>query len=95
MANYELMFILRPEMDAEEEETVVAGLQAVIQKLGGEVRKVDDWGKRKLTYEINKVNEGHYYLLYFTGSHEIIPELEHFFRVNDEVIRFLVVREDE
>jgi small subunit ribosomal protein S6 len=95
MVNYELMFILRPEMEAEAEETVVANLQAVVLKLGGEVRKVDDWGKRRLAYEINKVNDGHYYLLYFTGSHEIIPELEHFFRVNDEVIRYLVVREDE
>jgi small subunit ribosomal protein S6 len=95
MANYELMFILRPEMEAEAEEALVAGLQEAVQKQGGEVRKLDDWGKRKLAYEINKVNEGHYYLLYFTGSHEIIPELEHFFKVNDEVIRFLVVREDE
>jgi small subunit ribosomal protein S6 len=95
MVNYELMFILRPEMETEAEETLVANLQAVVLKLGGEVRKVDDWGKRRLAYEINKVNEGHYYLLYFTGSHEIIPELEHFFRVNDEVIRYLVVREDE
>lgn len=95
MVNYELMVILRPEMEAEAEETAVASLQAVVLKLGGEVRKVDDWGKRRLAYEINKVNEGHYYLLYFNGSHEIIPELEHFFRVNDEVIRYLVVREDE
>ena len=95
MVNYELMFILRPEMETEVEEAVVTNLQAVVLKLGGEVRKVDDWGKRRLAYEINKINEGHYYLLYFTGSHEIIPELEHFFRVNDEVIRYLVVREDE
>lgn len=95
MVNYELMFIVRPNMEAEAVEAVVADLQAAIQKLGGEVSKVDDWGKRKLAFEINKVHEGHYFVLYFTGSHEIISELEHFFRVKDEVIRFLVVRENE
>lgn len=93
--NYELMFILHPEMEAEAEEAILNELQATIQKLGGEVSKVDDWGKRKLAYEIKKVNEGHYYLVYFTGTHDIIPELEHFFRVNDEVIRFLIVKEGE
>ncbi len=95
MAVYETMFILQPELESETETALVDNLQAVIQKLGGEIGKTDDWGKRKLAYEIDKFTEGHYYLLQFTGSHEIIPELEHFFRVNDAVIRFVIVREDE
>ena len=94
MAVYETMFILQPELEAEAEEEILAGVQAVIKNLEGEVSNVDDWGKRKLAYEINKLNEGHYYVLQFTGSHEIIPELEHHFRVTDEVIRFLVLRKD-
>jgi small subunit ribosomal protein S6 len=95
MAVYETMFILQPALESEAEEEVIANLQTVINKLGGEIGKVDDWGKRKLSYEIDKFNEGHYYLLQFTGSHDIIPELEHFFRVNDEVIRFMIIREDQ
>ncbi len=95
MAIYETMFILKPELENEIEEELVNNLQAVLKKLGGEIDKTDDWGKRKLAYEIDKFNEGHYYLMQFTGSHEIIPELEHFFRVNDAVIRFIIVREDE
>jgi small subunit ribosomal protein S6 len=95
MANYETMFILRPELEAESEEELLTGMKGVIEKLGGAVTAVDDWGKRKLAYEISKVNEGHYYLLQFAGVHEIIPELEHFFKVNDEVIRFMVMREDQ
>lgn len=95
MAVYETMFILQPELESETETALVDNLQAVIQKLGGEIGKTDDWGKRKLAYEIEKFNEGHYYLIQFTGSHEIIPELEHFFRVNDAVIRFIIVREGE
>lgn len=95
MAVYETMFILRSELESEAEEEVIANLQAVIKNLGGEIAKVDDWGKRKLAYEVNKLNEGHYFLLQFTGTHEIIPELEHFFRVNDEIIRFMIIREDQ
>lgn len=95
MANYETMFILQPELEAEDQERLLSGIKGVIEKLGGEVASVDDWGKRKLAYEINKLNEGYYYVLQFTGAHEIIPELEHFFRVNDEVIRFMVMREDQ
>lgn len=94
MAAYEIMFILQPELESEAEEELISNLQALIMKLGGETAALDDWGKRKLAYEINKVHEGHYYLQRFTGPHDIIPELEHFFRVNDEVIRFIVVRED-
>ncbi len=95
MAVYETMFILQPELENESETERVDNLQALVQKLGGETGNIDDWGKRKLAYEIDKFNEGHYYLMHFTGSHEIIPELEHFFRVNDAVIRFIIVREDE
>ncbi len=95
MAVYETMFILQPELESKTEAELIDNLQAVLQKLGGKVDKTDDWGKRKLAYEINKFHEGHYYLMHFTGSHEIIPELEHFFRVNDAVIRFIIVREDE
>ncbi len=95
MASYEVMVIFQPGLETEAEEGLLASLQGVISKLGGEVTKVDDWGKRRLAFEIAKFNEGHYYVLLFNGSHEIVTELEHFFRVNDEVIRYLILREDE
>ena len=66
MAIYETMFILKPELENEIEEELVNNLQAVLKKLGGEIDKTDDWGKRKLAYEIDKFNEGHYYLMQFT-----------------------------
>lgn len=93
MAAYETMLILQPDLESEAEEEIIANLQATVTRFKGETLKVDDWGKRKLAYEIEKFNEGHYYLLQFTGPHEIIPELEHFFRVNDAVIRFMIIRE--
>ncbi len=95
MGLYEIMMIIRPDLEADEQEEAVSGLTAVIAKHGGTVSTVLDWRKRKLTYEINKLREGHYYLVYFSGEGAIIPELEHYFRVTDAVIRYMVVSVDE
>ena len=94
MPNYETMIILKPDLEAEAEEELIANLQSTIMKKGGTVDSVDDWGKRKLAYEINKFKEGHITRC-DTGPQEITPELEHFYRVNDEVIRFIIVRKDQ
>lgn len=94
MQNYEIMFILQPEMESEEMESLLESIKGVIGKQGGEIKNLDDWGKRRLAYEIAKYNEGHYFVITFKGSHKIIPEMEHFFRVNDEVIRYMIVREE-
>jgi small subunit ribosomal protein S6 len=95
MGRYEAMFILRPGLEDETEVELLDNFKALITKLGGEPGEFEDWGMRKLAYEIDKFNEGHYCLLKFTGSGEVLPELEHFFRVADEVIRYMVVREGE
>ncbi len=90
MGLYEIMFIIRPELEAEEHEEVLKELESTISGNGGTTDKLVDWRKRRLAYEINKGTEGHYYLLYFKGHGTIIPEIEHFFKVNDAVIRFLI-----
>ncbi len=95
MGLYEIMFIIRPDLETEEHEEVLNELKSTISKNRGTVEKAIDWQKRRLAYEINNYQEGHYYLLYFSGSGEIIPEIEHFFRVSDAVIRYIVVRTDE
>ncbi len=95
MGLYEIMMIIRADLEANEQEETVSGLTAVIAKQGGTVSTVLDWRKRKLAYEINKLREGQYYLIYFSGDGAIIPELEHYFRVTDAVIRYMVVSVDE
>jgi small subunit ribosomal protein S6 len=95
MGLYEIMLILRPDIEAEEQEEALNGLTAVISKHGGDLSTVLDWRKRKLAYEINKHSEGHYHLVYFSGEGVIIPELEHYFRVTDAIIRYMVVSVDE
>ncbi len=95
MGLYEIMVIIRADLEANEQEEAVSGLTAVIAKQGGKVSTVLDWRKRKLAYEINKLREGQYYLVYFSGDGAIIPELEHYFRVTDAVIRYMIVTVDE
>jgi len=92
---YEVMFIIQPDLEAEEYETILEDLNQLITKLKGDVVRVVDWKRRKLAYEINKLREGHYYLIYFKGESAIITELEHYFRVSDEVMRNMIIKVDE
>lgn len=97
MANrvYEVMFIA----DAEASDEHIGKLNDAIGKLveseGGSVVKVDDMGRRKLAYPINKKKEGYYVLFEIEGSGQEIAELERRMRVNDTIIRYMTVRVDE
>ncbi len=95
MRKYETLFILHPSL---EEEAVKAGIEkfkGVIENGGGVVDNVDFWGKRKLAYEINKVNEGYYTLINFSANPELPKELDRIFRISDSVIRHLIVNEEK
>ena len=92
---YELMLITLADLEEGTKDALLADLQAVVPKFNGEIDALVDWRKRRLAYEINKLTEGHYYLLYFKAEKTIVPELEHFFRVSDQVMRYMVVRLDE
>lgn len=95
MPSYEAMFILRPDLEEEPIQELSNKLQDLLKQFGVQESALEEWGKRRLAYEIKKYGEGLYYLLKFEGSQELVPELEHFFKVNDEVIRFMIVRQEE
>ncbi len=92
MRNYELMYIIRPDVDQETVQAVVEKFQGVIGN-GGEIVKHDIMGKRRLAYEINKHREGTYVLVNFTATSDVVNELERVLKISDEVIRHIVVRE--
>ena len=94
MRNYEAMYVLRPDMDEEQINAAVEKFSGIIAANGGEVTKVDHWGKRRLAFEVQKLR-GYYVLCYFTADADLPKELERNFKISDEVIRFLVVREGE
>ncbi len=95
MELYEAMIIISPELEKDDHQEVLDGLSSAITKNNGSVSTILDWRKRRLAYEIDKFLEGHYYLVYFSAEGTVIPEVEHYFRVTDEIIRFMVVRTDE
>ncbi len=94
MKKYETIFILHPSLDEEAVNANIEKFKGVIENGGGSVENVDFWGKRKLAYEIAKVNEGYYTLVNFTATAELPSELDRVFRITDGVIRHIIVREE-
>lgn len=95
MNSYETLFILRPSLDEEAVKANVEKFKGIIEENGGEVETVDVWGKRKLAYPINKVNEGIYVLFNFKADSELPKELTRKFRIADEVIRDIIVKHEK
>lgn len=93
MRKYETIFILNPSFDEETVKANIEKFKGVIENGGGTVENVDFWGKRKLAYEISKVNEGYYTLVNFTAGPELPRELDRIFRITDGVIRHIIVNE--
>ncbi|GIP18419.1 30S ribosomal protein S6 [Paenibacillus montaniterrae] len=92
MRKYEVMYIIRPDVEQEAVQALVEKFNNVISN-GGEVIKTDILGKRRLAYEINKLREGQYVLVQFTAPAEVVTELDRVMKIADEVIRVLIVRD--
>ena len=95
MREYEAMYIVKPNYDEEQYAQFVEKYNALIQNNGGEIIKVEPWGKRRLAYEIDKLREGYYVLVRFNAEAEVPAELERNFKIADEIMRYLVVRVGE
>ncbi len=92
MANYESVMIFQGDLEEEKKEALLEKIKEVISKNGGELINLESWGKKKLAYTIKKVHqEGDYYLMNFQGEQQVISELEHLFKITEEVIRYLII----
>lgn len=89
MKAYECLFIVHPGADSSELEQSAAKLGDLIAEKGGEVRQVDQWGKRKLAYPIQKLTDGNFILMRFDAEPATIAELEFRLRVDDRVLRYM------
>jgi small subunit ribosomal protein S6 len=97
MRTYELMFVVDPRVSDEDVVTMTQEYKNMITAGGSTVTGEENWGRRKLAYTINKLNEGKYVLFYIgseTGK-TALPEVEHRMRQNDKILRYLTVRTDE
>ena len=95
MSKYELAVVVNAQIDDEARTAVVDRAKELIARFGGTVTNVDDWGKKKLAYEIQKMNEGFYYFIQFDAEGSAIAEIESRMRIADNVIRYLCVKQEE
>lgn len=92
MKAYELLFFVAPSIDEETRLAVMKRIDATITNDGGVVDNVDNWGKRKLAYEVNGLTDGDYTLIDFHANPDSIAELDRVLRITDAVERFMIVK---
>ena len=92
---YELVYVVSPDATDEQVADLHTQVAAIVQRIGGEIEKTDNWGRRKLAYEIGRHKEGTYVLEVINGTGELMKEIDRRLKVTDLVIRHLVVRVDE
>lgn len=95
MRVYEVLFIVAPNVEEGDIETLVTQFSDIATNQGAQVTKVDRMGRRRLAYPIGKFNEGHYIVLTIEGTGSEISEVERRMRVSDAVIRYITIRIDE
>ena len=91
--NYELMYIIDLDKGEEEIAAIVEKFKNLIEA-NGTLTEQDEWGKRKLAYEIDDLTEGHYILMHFESESSLPKELERNFKISEDVMRFLVIRKE-
>lgn len=95
MNKYELAVVVSAKLEDEERAAVVDNCKALIERFGGTITNVDDWGKKRLAYEIQKMKEGFYYFIQFDAESSAPAEIESRVRIMDNVIRFLCVKQEK
>jgi small subunit ribosomal protein S6 len=92
---YELVYVVSPDATDEQVADLHRQVEAIIQRMGGQLEKTDNWGRRKLAYDIGRHKEGTYVLEVINGDGELMKEIDRRLKVTDLVIRHLTVRVDE
>ena len=96
MRTYEVMYIVRPNIEEDAKKAVVERFNGILSSNGSEDLEVKDWGKRRLAYEINDFSEGYYNLVRIQAEdNEATDEFQRLAKINDDIIRYIVIREDE
>ena len=93
MRHYEVVFMVHPDQ-SEQVSAMVERYRSMIESDGGSIHRLEDWGRRQLTYSINKVHKAHYVLMNVECTHDALGGLTSAFKFNDAVIRHLIIRRD-
>lgn len=93
--NYELMVILSPKLNSEEADALNESIMGLVRDNGGEIVRTDPWGRRMLAYPIKKMQEGYYYVNYFTLESTTVKVLKRLMNINENVLRHMFVLRGE
>ena len=94
MRHYEIVLLIHPDQ-SEQAPAMLKRYKTVIKEDGGDVHRLEDWGRRQLAYPINKLHKAHYILLNIECSKAVLDELTTAFRYNDAIIRYLILNRDQ
>ncbi|MBI3804482.1 MAG: 30S ribosomal protein S6 [Nitrospirae bacterium] len=92
MNGYETIFIAKPNLSDEEVGKMMEKIKGVIQKAGGELVVMENWGKKKLAYEVHKEKKGTYIIAHFKGAGPTLTELERTYRLDESIIKFITLK---
>lgn len=95
MRKYEVMYIIRPNIEEEGKKALVERFNTILTENGAEVLESKEWGKRRLAYEINDFRDGYYQLLKVNAGTEAVNEFDRLARINDDILRHIVIKEEE
>ena len=93
MRKYEVIFIVKP-LDEEAINGVVAKFENIITTNGGNIDKIDRWGKKRLAYEIKDNTDGYYCLFYITAEPAVINEVDRVMKITDEILKHMIIKDD-
>lgn len=94
MNKYELAVVVSAKIEDDERAGVIEKVKALVERFGGNISDVDEWGKKRLAYEIQKMKEGYYYFIHFESEANVPSEIEQRIRIMDNVLRYLCVRQE-
>ena len=95
MRKYEIMYIIRPDIEEEAKTALVERFNKVLTDNGAEIAKVDEKGKKRLAYEINDYRDGYYVLINFSSDDQAINEFDRLAKFSDDIVRHMAIREDD
>lgn len=95
MSKYELAVVLNAKIEDEERAKVLEKIKGYVTRFGGTISDVEESGKKKLAYDIQKMSEGYFYFIHFEAETSAPAEIENRVRIMDNVLRFLIVNQDE
>ncbi|PLR94044.1 30S ribosomal protein S6 [Bacillus sp. T33-2] len=95
MRKYEIMYIIRPNIEDEAKKALVERFNGILTDNGAELTETKDWGKRRLAYEINDFRDGYYQLVYVNAEPAAVEEFSRLAKISEDIIRHMVIKEEE